>query len=220
MKVKGSLLKQEGEFETNKEEIQTFLNVIVPTFVREGGGIISDTVKFWRWKNLVRIVKKAKDFIEEEEISPQEVPLKTTIPLLEGATLEEDASMQERWAALLSNAIAGNKDVTPSYVSILSELSPMEAMLLDKIYDEAQKIDDPEKRKNLQFSKEKVAKGFAISTTEAEIMIENLFRLGLCTPPGSSGIMTGNIRMALRTNEIFELTTLGATLVEICRFQK
>jgi len=60
MKVKGSLLTQEAELEASKDEIATFFDGVIPEFVRDGGGILSDTVKFWRFKNALRIVTNSK----------------------------------------------------------------------------------------------------------------------------------------------------------------
>jgi hypothetical protein len=64
------------------------------------------------------------------------VPLKTLLPLLEYASLEQEDDLQEKWAALLANASAsGPILVLPGFSDILKQLSPQEARLLDGIYD-------------------------------------------------------------------------------------
>lgn len=136
MKAKGSLTKQEAEVKVSKDEINAFFNGIVPQFVKEGGGIISDTVRFWRWKNQVRLIKKAEKILEENNLPKQQVPLKVLAPLIESSSYEEDESMQNRWVNLLANAVSGQVNVTPNFVEILKELSPLEAFVLDKVYDE------------------------------------------------------------------------------------
>src|SRR3989344_9050566 len=136
MKAKGGII---GELEVNKEDLQavdSFFKGIVPTAIKELSGILSDSVKFWRWKNQVNIVKKAQLFIDESGLSKSQIPMNIAIPLLEKGSLEEDTNMQDKWASLLANATTGNISVTPKYISILSELSPIEASLLDKVYDE------------------------------------------------------------------------------------
>mgnify|MGYP001583980110 CR=1 FL=1 len=214
MKAKGSLTKQEAEVEVSKEEINAFFNGIVPEFVKEGGGIISDTVRFWRWKNQIKLIKKAEKIIEDNNLTKQQIPLKVLAPLIENSSYEEDESMQNRWANLLSNAVTGQVNVTPNFVEILKELSPLEAIMLDKVYDEtiAQTGTDV-----LQFSKEKICEWLKLSSDDFDLMIENLYRLGLCQRPGSTGIMFGNARVALHTTELFELTTLGRIFVRACR---
>lgn len=54
MKVKGSLTKQEAEIEVNKDEISSFFDGVIPEFVKQGGGILSDTVRYWRWINFTK----------------------------------------------------------------------------------------------------------------------------------------------------------------------
>lgn len=138
------------------------------------------------------------------------------VPLLENASLEEEDSMQNKWAALLANAVGGYLEVTPNYVNILAELSPIEAAILDKIYDEEEKANA--KQQALQFDRLKIAKAYKLTDDKAELIVENLIRLGLFTEPGSTSVMTGNMRMALKTTMVFEITALGKNLVRLCRF--
>ena len=218
MKIKASLIKQEAEIEATENEVKSFFNGIVPDFVKETGGILSDTVRFWRWKNQVAIVLKAKKILEEKGLSKQAVPLKVLVPLLEAASLEEEESMQTKWANLLANAVSGSLDITPNYIEILKELSPIEALILDRLYDEALKQPNSQARKKLQFSKEKIAQWLSISSDKADLMVENLFRLNLCRMPGSEGVSFGeNLRAAINTTEIFELTTTGYEFVKACK---
>lgn len=218
MKAKGSLAKQEAEIEVSENEIKSFFDGIIPDFVKEGGGIIADTVRFWRWHNQVKIVKKAKQILEDNNLDKNKVPLKVLHPLLESSSLEEDESMQGKWSNLLANAIAGTQRVTPNYIEILKELSPIEALILDKLFDESLK--PREKTGTLQFSKQKICEFIGMSSEEADIMVQNLYRLGLCREPGSTGITFGESRVALRTTEIFELTSLGEAFIKACREPK
>ena len=58
----------------------------------------------WRFKQAVRLVEKVKAICEEAGIEPKAVPLKTLVPILENASLEEDEVLHDHWAALLANA--------------------------------------------------------------------------------------------------------------------
>jgi hypothetical protein len=62
--------------------------------------------------------------------------MKIAFPLLEGALLEEDDSLQDRWAALLVNAGNANfgAEIQRVHLRILEEISPLEASILDVIY--------------------------------------------------------------------------------------
>jgi hypothetical protein len=64
------------------------------------------------------------------------VPLKIAIPLIQGATLEDDDELQDRWAALLVNAANAEFDgeVRRSYAVILEQLTRLDAQILEAIY--------------------------------------------------------------------------------------
>jgi hypothetical protein len=64
------------------------------------------------------------------------VPLDVAVPLLEAASLQEEPSMAERWAALLANAAdpAQSVAITTTYAEILRQLTPAQAKLLDKLF--------------------------------------------------------------------------------------
>lgn len=218
MKAKASLIKQEAEVEATENEIKAFFNGIVPDFVKQTGGILSDTVRFWRWKNQVAIVLKAKKVLEEKGLSKQAVSLKVLVPLIDASSLEEDESMQTRWANLLANAISGVMEIKPNYVEILKELSPVEALVLDKLYEAVITESDHKKRFQMQFDKEKIVEWLKLENDTANLLIENLFRLNLCRMPGSTGVTFGeNMRVAISTTDVFEFTATGLDFVRACR---
>jgi len=81
-------------------------------------------------------MEKANEFLRKRGKTPQQVPMKLLAPILEYGSLEDDESMQDRWASLLASAAdqSFNNRILPSFASILKELSPVEAMILDRIY--------------------------------------------------------------------------------------
>ena len=114
-----------------------FLGKLLDPATEEGGGILSDTVKFWRFKNKVNLTLKAKEFLEGKGINPRRVLPKTLYPILENGSLEEDGDMQTRWSAMLAHAADPTSlvKVRPSYPEILKQLSPLEVRLLDGFYE-------------------------------------------------------------------------------------
>jgi hypothetical protein len=75
--------------------------------------------------------------LAEAGIEPRPVPPKLFLPILESASLEQDESLQERWAALLANAALPGRQpaVSAAFAEILKELSPSEVRLLDRLYN-------------------------------------------------------------------------------------
>jgi hypothetical protein len=220
MRAKISITEQNAEIEASQEEVSAFLEKVIPNFVLESGGILSDTVRFWKWKNQINIIKKAKSIVENSKLDKKQVPLKILLPIMENSSLEEEAIIQDKWANILANAITASKDITPNYAEILKELSVLEVVILDKLFDKSNKENDYEKRKQLQFSKQKTSEIFKLSSEQADLIIENLYRLNLCQAPAGHGIAVGQYKFALRTTEVFEFTTFGYYFVQACKWEQ
>jgi hypothetical protein len=69
-------------------------------------------------------------------VQPQEVPLNILQPILEGASLQEDSTLQDTWANLLANAAdpRNQNPVMPSFHAMLKELTSREVLFLEAIY--------------------------------------------------------------------------------------
>ena len=106
--------------------------------LEEGVGILHDRLKYVRWERQVRLMQRADQFLREAGLAAPSrgVPLKIAIPLLQAATIEDDDSLQDLFAALLVNAAnAGSGvEVHRSFIEILSQITPIEARILNVIY--------------------------------------------------------------------------------------
>ncbi len=113
------------------------------------GQVLADPVVEWRQRRAERaqqVIEDAAKLVAEQGKEPQAVPARVLMPLLEKGSLEEDDSLHARWVALLANASMNPDAVHPAFVTILGELSPLEARLLARIYDM-----DPERVARLAF---------------------------------------------------------------------
>lgn len=204
----------------DQDAIIKFFSGIVPDFLKDGVGILSDQVKLWRWSNQINIIKKAQNKIEESGLSKKQIPLKVLVPIIQNSSLEQDENMQEKWANMLANAATDNVEISPNYAAILNELSPIEVSILDKIYQEVNKESDYQKRKSTQFDANKFKTMLVITEEKMDLIIENLYRLNLFQAPAGHGIAVGDHKFALRTTKIFEFTTLGYEFVRACKWNK
>lgn len=95
-----------------------------------------------------RCFGKAAKMIEDAGITPQPVPDKLVIEILQGASLEDDEHLHTMWAALLANAASpGHSDqVKPGFTAILKQMSPDEAELLNLLYTHASSKSDEVER--------------------------------------------------------------------------
>lgn len=117
--------------------VQPLLNRLLGPATEEIGLLLGESVRAWRLERSVKLLARVQRTLLDAGIDPQQVPMKTFVPLLEGATVEQDDDLFERWAALLANAAAGESGapVHPIYVSILSRLQPLDAKILRLYYD-------------------------------------------------------------------------------------
>jgi len=111
-----------------------FLDKLVSPAIEEAGLLVRDSVALWKFKNQVRILNKAKECCEINNISPKVISLKLLCPLLDGAALEEDETLQDKWATLLSNMIDSEQNIQNHvFPYILGQLSTNEFTFLERV---------------------------------------------------------------------------------------
>ena len=125
--------------EKGLELAKEFLGKLISPTVEEVGLLISDNVKYLRFKNQVKILLKAKKYVEENNISLKEIPIKILVPLLEKASLEDNEQLQDKWANMVVNMVDSESNIQNQvFPYILSQLSIQE-------YNELKNISDKEK---------------------------------------------------------------------------
>jgi hypothetical protein len=80
--------------------------------------------------------REAAELLVEARIQASAPAPRITYPLLQAASVEEDANLHRQFATLLANASdpLNLRKVSPSFVSILKDLSPEEALVLETLY--------------------------------------------------------------------------------------
>jgi len=119
--------------------VKDFANRLFGPAIDELGGILADPIKIYRFKRSVRLLEKAKRICDETGFEPKAVPLKTLLPILENASLEDDQDLHDRWANLLANAAIQDGSVHPSFTQILQGLTGSEALFLSAIFERISK---------------------------------------------------------------------------------
>jgi len=135
---------------------------------------------------------------------------------MQGASLEEDDDLQDRWAALLVNAANANfhSEVRRSYAAILEQLTPLDAHILDVLYSlpfemsQHDGITTGELPVRARIKEEKEQE-FPLPSEEVVISHSNLARLGCLLP----GMTWGGGEIFGRVNP----TVAGKSFVEACR---
>lgn len=158
------------------DEAVEFLGSLIKDPLKEASNIIYDDIRYLRVKNQVRLLCKAKAYFEKQGLQPNKIPTKVIVPLLEHGSLEDDMDLQERWANLLINsAIPETKnDFFASYIEILKQISPEEALILDFLYDYY--FDN---KFSIYYTQEKYESIKGYKVDHFILYIDNLFRLNI-----------------------------------------
>jgi len=82
-----------------------FVNRLIGPSIDEIGLLFADNLKLIRFKNQVRMLLKAREYVDMKGIKIKEVPIKLLVPLLEGASLEDDENLQDKWTNMLINMV-------------------------------------------------------------------------------------------------------------------
>ena len=101
--------------------------------------LIGDRVSAYRMRNAAQISKKLAAILDEggHTVNWERVPDRFAITWFEQATKEDEPSIQDLFATLLSRAAQGCEDALEKRnVDIVARLSPSDAKLLQAIYEE------------------------------------------------------------------------------------
>ena len=111
---------------------KNFLDKLINPTVEQVGLLFADKIQYFRLKNQINIIIKAKKFIEDKDITIKELPIKILAPLLEECSLEDNEELQDIWAKMLANLVDSNKNLQNNiFPFILSQLSIQEYKALE-----------------------------------------------------------------------------------------
>jgi hypothetical protein len=127
--------KTSGQLIDTAQKAGSFISKIVGGASSQIGGMLEDSAKFYRLKNLLRIADKVEAIHAQRRIEGRiiPIPLRNAIPMLDSAALEDDDALQNVWARLIANSTdPGFKEVLhPGYVGIIKQMSSDEAIILN-----------------------------------------------------------------------------------------
>lgn len=201
------------------EKVGGFISRYIGGSFEQGMGILEDKLKFARWERTFMFMQHAEELQRQANMNgpTRAIPLKLAVPLLEAASLEDNDYLQDLWARLLVNAANANSGVNlqRAYISILEQLTPLEAAILKKIYSlpydemrhegvEASRLPEEVSVVNATIQDATVVE----PTDEIKLALANLARIGCIVVQKS----WGGGELFNRINP----TLLGKTFVEAC----
>jgi hypothetical protein len=164
----------------------------------------------------LRLMRRYNEIRSEMNLPPATKPVsfKFGVPLITAATLEDDDTLQDMYARLLVNATdpSGTVEARRAFVTILQDFGPLEALLMDRIYDAPPA---PEGMVSNAVVTSQLPADYAQEkkperpSAEVELALWNLARLGCIAPAGTWG---GGTSVTVVT-----MTELGRALIEACK---
>lgn len=199
-----------------------YLDKIIVPSLQQVGGIISDQVRLWRYKNQIKILNKATALHQKYGISLRKIPVKTLASFMEYSSLEEDETLQNLWVNLLVNATDKENSYYEhhSLISILKEVNKAEALTLQYLCNLQY---SNHFSKTLLFVSENVnVFGFKFDHNNKvhfelrELLLNNLMRLNLIEFDYKvlSRVLKSSERININDN--YRVTSLGKRLIKEC----
>ncbi|WP_431127122.1 hypothetical protein [Flagellimonas flava] len=123
--------------EKGLELVKDFVETLIGPTIEEVGLLMSDKIKYFRFKNQVKILTKAKEYVKDKNMDIKEIPTKILVPLLESASLEEDEKMQDKWAFMIGNLADSEQNLQNQiFPYLLTQISSNE---YDRLFEFGQK---------------------------------------------------------------------------------
>ena len=158
------------------DSAKVFLEKLIMPTVEESGMLIKDQISYWRFKNQIKMLNRAKKYCEKNQISTKQISLKLLCPMLEYSGIEEDGLLQDKWSILLSNMVDSEQNIENQvFPYILSQLSKNEFLATENYYNSKRKIFDELRDKVRQIEEDilsKKSKGEDISSLLLKLRYE------------------------------------------------
>jgi hypothetical protein len=117
------------------EPVGDMVKRIAGPLADEIGESLALVARPYRIRLAAQMFQKTQRMLRDIGVTPRVVPPRLFLPIMESASIQDDDDLHTRWAALLANAATNSSVVHPSFIEILKQLAPEDAIYLDKLYD-------------------------------------------------------------------------------------
>lgn len=199
-----------------------FLNKLLGPASEEVGLLLGERARTFRLRNMLKTLGKTQEMLKNASIEPKSVELRVLIPLLDGASLEDNESLSVKWASLLANAtISGQAaNIAQIFSNILSQLSPADALILDNMKLQSFSFGTSGEATEPFSFRGQIMESVSLKDEEYAFSIDNLRRLGLCIidPPlfQNSAIVGEEFDMRQIRRDVIVITELGLQFMKAC----
>jgi hypothetical protein len=214
----------EKSLETSEKLGGFFAKVFKEPF-QELSGMITDKLRFVRWRRLVEMSDDVNRILEKRGVKEtRSVPPKLALPIFEEGSLEEDHNLNSLWSHLLANAMDPNfnDELRYGFIDMIKNVTGIDVLILNNFYQILKKerhIADLSHITNYSLKKEQIMQLIVIDEVTYLISVFNLMRIQCIGPAilksGSASLGPEPLTIYKGTDAIV-LTPLGVKFVEAC----
>ncbi len=207
------------------EKIGGFFAQVFKEPVHEVSGMITDRLRFIRWRKLVEMADKVNQILLEKGVKEtRAVPPKLALPIFEESSLEDDPSLQYLWNHLLANAMNPefNGELRYGFIDMIKNITGIEASILNNFYEILRRegrLSDINKITDFYLTKEQIMKTVGIDKESYHVSIYNLMRMQCIGPAIIKHQIFKEKNKAVtdyKGADAVVLTPLGVRFVEAC----
>jgi len=192
--------------------------------INEITGIITDKLRFIRWRRIVQMADDVNKILEEKKIEDtRAVPPKIALPIFEESSLEDDPNLQYLWNHLLANAMNPdfNDEIRYGFTEMIKNITGIEALILREFYsimEKENRLTPLSAIYNYSLKKEQLIDGLKMLPDQYALSANNLMRMQLLSP----AVLKGGAKLGPEPLTIFKgidavtLTPLAVKFVEAC----
>lgn len=192
--------------------------------IDEVSGMITDKLRFVRWKRLIKMSEEVDEILKAKGIKEtRAVPPKLALPIMEDASIEDDPRIQHLWNHLLANAMNPefNDDIRYGFIEMIKNITAVEASLLNTFYGVLKSnghLSPISDIHNFSLKREQIAQVLGLDANQYAISANNLMRLQLIAP----AVLIGSARLGnepmtfYKGIDVITMTPLGVKFVEAC----
>ncbi len=204
---------------------QLMLKLLGPA-CEEAGVLLQDTIRTYRLRNQLKMLGKTQEMLSRAGIEPKSVPLRVLVPILDGASLEDNEGLTDKWAALLANASRFDEISHFSHVfaDILKQLTPVDALILERLASQPVYCFELAGTRLYLYTgaKRSVVETMPVNGIDFDLSIDNLCRLGVCIASverflhEESDMSLGMVDLQKLQHDAVIVTKLGHMFMRAC----
>ncbi len=191
-KAAQEIAKTTGKALDVSQRIGSFFAKVMSEPIEAATGMLADSLRYRRFERQIKLIEKTEHLLESRGLRGgfRTVPPKLALPIIQGASFEDNDNLHSLWAGLLATAMDPNEPmIRTGFSDILRQLEPVDVAILAAMhrhfevkmerYEELGQSENTLPPTAYSISKHDLISEVEIKDTQYWTSIDNLTRLGL-----------------------------------------